>query len=244
MPYNRTLWVNDQEPFINDVNLNKIEQGIFDARALAEQNEAAIVALSQNAVNEVTVNTADTVATQIDSFVAADYRSADYFITCSSDRGFFATRFMVIHDDDTVNGAAYGAIGTLPGTFETELVNGNVVINLTPTQAITEVKVVRTLISNSGVHEITQYILPIDLQNETHPVIDLMVGGGEIDLHTDLQASTGLGTGEEYNPDPVIWFEGIDTTPVDLNLLSGTYDINTATGGLDLQTGINTLMGA
>ena len=35
MAYTKTTWVNDQEPAISAINLNKIEQGIEDAHGLA-----------------------------------------------------------------------------------------------------------------------------------------------------------------------------------------------------------------
>lgn len=35
MAYTKTTWVNDQEPAINAINLNKMEQGIEDAHGLA-----------------------------------------------------------------------------------------------------------------------------------------------------------------------------------------------------------------
>ena len=37
MAYTKTEWVNDSEPAINAVNLNKIEQGIADAHAIVAE---------------------------------------------------------------------------------------------------------------------------------------------------------------------------------------------------------------
>src|SRR5688572_23278156 len=33
MAYTKTDWVNDSSPFINEMNLDKLEQGVFDAHA-------------------------------------------------------------------------------------------------------------------------------------------------------------------------------------------------------------------
>ena len=42
MPYVKTQWVNDSEPSIDANHLNHIEQGIYDATDLAEENAAAL----------------------------------------------------------------------------------------------------------------------------------------------------------------------------------------------------------
>lgn len=36
MSYEKTIWVNDNEPSINEDNLNKIEEGIYDAHKAIE----------------------------------------------------------------------------------------------------------------------------------------------------------------------------------------------------------------
>jgi hypothetical protein len=58
MPYNKTIWVNESAPYLDAANMNKIEQGISDARVLAEQNEAAITTLSQNIVTDLATTSA------------------------------------------------------------------------------------------------------------------------------------------------------------------------------------------
>lgn len=45
MAYTKTVWVNDSAPFITDTNLNKIEQGIFDAQAVTDVFSAMAVSV-------------------------------------------------------------------------------------------------------------------------------------------------------------------------------------------------------
>lgn len=50
MPYIKTVWVNDQQPYIDEDNLNKIEQGIYDADARSLTNETNISNLDDRVI--------------------------------------------------------------------------------------------------------------------------------------------------------------------------------------------------
>lgn len=46
--YTKTVWVNGEAPYINDDNLNHIEQGIADVASQANANETAIASLADD----------------------------------------------------------------------------------------------------------------------------------------------------------------------------------------------------
>lgn len=46
--YTKTTWVNGEAPYINDDNLNHIEQGIADVASQANANETAIASLADD----------------------------------------------------------------------------------------------------------------------------------------------------------------------------------------------------
>ena len=46
--YTKTVWVNGEAPYINDDNLNHIEQGIADVASQANTNETAIATLADD----------------------------------------------------------------------------------------------------------------------------------------------------------------------------------------------------
>ena len=57
MAYNKTEWINNQEPAINAYNLNKMEQGIYDAVTGVDKKNNYIVAYKNN---NQTINVAGT----------------------------------------------------------------------------------------------------------------------------------------------------------------------------------------
>ena len=55
MAYSRTIWVNDSVPAINAGNLNKIEQGIYEAHEKASNNTQTIEENSTYSTSEVVI---------------------------------------------------------------------------------------------------------------------------------------------------------------------------------------------
>ena len=56
MAYTKTTWVNDTAPAINATNLNKMEQGIYDAHDTADAATSAISTLPKLQYGYVTVS--------------------------------------------------------------------------------------------------------------------------------------------------------------------------------------------
>jgi len=42
MAYTKTVWKNNQPPALNETNLNKIEEGVFEAHGLVEDSTRAL----------------------------------------------------------------------------------------------------------------------------------------------------------------------------------------------------------
>lgn len=110
---------------------------------------------SFKAVNVVSVeasviaNTATTTSTSahvVDSFAAADFRTAKYIVQMTSGSDYHATEALVIHNGTTSSVTEYAQIFTNSslGTVDTDINSGNVRLLVTPTNATTTVKVVRT----------------------------------------------------------------------------------------------------
>jgi hypothetical protein len=193
----------------------------------------ASVTTTYNAQTSVSTNT--TAATIIDSFAAADYISADYFVTTKSSAGVSALRFMVVHDGSNAMGSIYSLVGASPSSLEATMTGGNVVITFTPTVAVTDIHVIRTLTAYDGTTTVETINFPVDLLTETVDPIDLMEGSGVYDLQTGENTTSG-GTVGTTN-----LFSNIATNGVDLNTATQSMDLNTASGSLDLETGISTL---
>ena len=81
----------------------------------------------------------------VDSFNAAEFRTAKYLVQMSAGGDFHATEILLIHDDINTYITEYATIltdGSL-GDFTSDLVGGNVRLLVTPNQTDTNVKVQR-----------------------------------------------------------------------------------------------------
>lgn len=93
--------------------------------------------------------TSTTAANQtLDSFAAATYRSAKYQISISSGASVHVMEVLVMHDGTTAFQTVYADMYSAASltTVNTTISGGNVLLRVTPTNAVTTYKVSRTLI--------------------------------------------------------------------------------------------------
>lgn len=106
----------------------------------------ARAAFLENPISDVSEDFATTDAGQIvDSFNAAEFRTAKYLIQMSAGSDFHVTEVLLIHDGTNTFMSEYGTIltnGSL-GEFSSELSGGNVNLLVEPNQINTNVKVQR-----------------------------------------------------------------------------------------------------
>ena len=89
-------------------------------------------------VDTTTTSTAAITQIAIDSFPAADFRSARYTIqvTNTTDGTYHLTELFMIHDGTTTNTSEFGSIFTgaaVEATFDADILSGNVRLLATPT---------------------------------------------------------------------------------------------------------------
>ena len=99
--------------------------------------------------SNVIANSATTSATTahtIDSFPATTWRSAKYVVQMTSGSDYHATEALVLHDGTSTYVTEYGTMYTNAslGTVDADINSGSVRLLVTPTNATTTVKVVRT----------------------------------------------------------------------------------------------------
>lgn len=116
-------------------------------------NKTGTVALTSDlgtftsAIQTTTSNTISSV-TDIDSFAANTYRTAEYLISIAYGTSYHATKILVVHDGTTVYLTEYGTIrtGASLATFDAVIETGNLVLKATPTNSNTTIKIFRTAI--------------------------------------------------------------------------------------------------
>jgi hypothetical protein len=100
-------------------------------------------------IDTYAVNTSATSAAQVDTFPAADFRSARFTvqITNTTDSTYQITEILLIHDGTTPSMTEYGTIFTgsaAEATFDADIVSGNIRLLATPASADSmQFKVVR-----------------------------------------------------------------------------------------------------
>lgn len=109
-----------------------------------------LVPLSQGSVSSATLVTSTTTASQvIDTNPIATYRSVSYFVQVTSGSAYHCCNLSVIHDGTLVYITGFGDIvtGAALVTFDADISGGNLRLLVTPVNAVTTIKVVKTLIN-------------------------------------------------------------------------------------------------
>jgi hypothetical protein len=126
---------------------------------------------------EQVVTTTTTSAELLDTFPSINYRSAEYFITTSSENGFSAFKLILVHDDTNVYYTTHSIVGnTNSGDITAEISTGDVNVYFTATNASTQIKFVRTTISGPVIAQ-----LPLNL-SQGSGTFDLELDFGTLDL--------------------------------------------------------------
>jgi len=91
----------------------------------------------------------NTNAQVLDSFTSASFRGGKYLITISSGTDYQSTEIMILHDASSAYTTEYATLlsGSTLGTFVANVDSGNVRLFVTPTNASSNVKYQRTLIT-------------------------------------------------------------------------------------------------
>ena len=115
----------------------------------ATSNIAIANTTQTNSVTSKRSSIAVTNATVIDSFSAAEYRTAKYIISSQNDEGFESLEVLLIHNDINSYVTIYGAIndsGSNTVSITTSINSGNVELQATGLAANTEVRLIGTYV--------------------------------------------------------------------------------------------------
>ena len=118
--------------------------GITDA-----VSNSGTVPLANGDIGSASLTTSTTTAGQVvDSFAAATYRTAKYLVQATSGAAYQAVEVLVIHDGTNAYMTEYGNIATGASlvTLDADISGGNVRLLVTPVNAATTVRAVRTSI--------------------------------------------------------------------------------------------------
>ena len=108
--YVKTVWKNLTAPAINATNLNKIENGIYDATAQAIQNSGGISTNTQDIATLVSTDnskTYDHVSTTAIAITATTYEDIVTLTTQSRDAGIYQVTISFTFDYDSTNKSAH-----------------------------------------------------------------------------------------------------------------------------------------
>ena len=100
-------------------------------------------------ITTATLTTSATTANQIvDSIAIATARTVKYLVSITSGSAYHATEILVIHDGTTAYTNEYGIVstGSLLASFDANVSSGNLNLLVTPVNAVTTIKVVRTVV--------------------------------------------------------------------------------------------------
>ena len=120
--------------------------GVVTARSGIELGAGSITPII--AIEAATSTTTTTSASNIDTFVAATFRSAQYQIQITQGSNYHVTTLNVLHDGTTVYLNEFGTIrtGAALATFDADINSGNVRVRATPTtDSSTVFKLTKTL---------------------------------------------------------------------------------------------------
>jgi hypothetical protein len=108
-----------------------------------------ILPLTQGDISSATLTTSTTTANQVvDSNSATLYRTAKYLVQITSGTAYHSTEIMIIHDGTTAYLSEFGIVttGAVLATFDADISAGNLRLLVTPVNAATTIKVIKTLI--------------------------------------------------------------------------------------------------
>jgi len=146
---NKDVIFNDSGVYGTSANLtfdkataNLYVGGIVNTNTLKLDNQSSITTGTYTTISTSTVT--------VDSFAKASYRTAKYTMQITSATVYHSEEITIIHDGTTPKIVEYGVIysnGTSLGSFDVDIVGGNVELIFTPVNSSTTLKFNRTLIA-------------------------------------------------------------------------------------------------
>ena len=106
--------------------------------------------VTNGAITSATLTTSATTAGQIvDSVAIATARTVKYLVSVTSGTSYQCSEIILIHDGTTAYISEYGTIltGSSLATFDASIVSSNLQLLVTPTNAVTTIKVIRTIVN-------------------------------------------------------------------------------------------------
>jgi hypothetical protein len=99
-------------------------------------------------ITTTSFTTSSTAQVAVDSFVTSAYRSVKYQVQLTSGSSYHTIELLLIHNGTTVYMTQYGEIytGSSLGTFDASISTGTLSLLVTPTNAVTVVKTIRSAI--------------------------------------------------------------------------------------------------
>jgi hypothetical protein len=97
----------------------------------------------------ITYTSSNTSTQVLDANPKASYRSIEYLIQATSSTSYHNSRVIIIHDGTTPFISEYGTIftGSSLASFDASIVGANVNLTVTPTNAVTSFKILKTLMT-------------------------------------------------------------------------------------------------
>mgnify|MGYP000456303731 CR=1 FL=1 len=146
----------NKDVLFNDSGVYGTSAGLTFDKATANLYVGSIVNTSTVKLDNLsylttgTHTTSNTSQVTADTFAIATYRTAKYTMQITSGSDYHSEEISIIHDGTTPKIVEYGVIysnGISLGSFDVDIVGGNVELLFTPINSITTLKFNRTLIS-------------------------------------------------------------------------------------------------
>ncbi len=118
--------------------------GLEPEKAFA--NGSAAITIGDSALYSANIVTSTATDQILDRFPTTSYRSASYSVTMNAGTSYHTTQLSVLHDDTNAYISEYGTIttGGSLATFSISIISSNVALNVTPVNATTTVRLLRT----------------------------------------------------------------------------------------------------
>ncbi len=120
------------------------------ADVLSKLAESGSLPLTNGSATSSTLTTSTTAANQIvDSFNIGTFRSAKYQVQVSSGTVYQTSELLAVHDGTSVYLTEYGSVssGINLATFDASISSSNMNLTVTPVNAVTTIKLIRTAIN-------------------------------------------------------------------------------------------------
>jgi hypothetical protein len=152
-------WINTATLYVGNTTVNASMNSINITVATANHTNAVIsffpqsnLTFSNTSLLEVNLTTTGTSSQQLDTFLLANIRSAEYVLQVkdNSANGYQISKFLVIHDGTTPLFTEYGLLTTNStlATFTATANATNLILSVTPSSTNTSIRALRTSLNS------------------------------------------------------------------------------------------------